>query len=111
MRHEPLRVGRVAVEPAADLVVHAARRHLLQGQACHLERLWVPRAAVVAEEKADRETAGELGCPAQAAVGPVEAVAAVAERLLERAGIGKFVSGRSSGEPLADGPGDLAARL
>ncbi len=57
VRNQPPRVGRVAVESAADLVVHAAGRHFLHRQRGHLQKLLVARAAVMAKEKANRQTA------------------------------------------------------
>jgi hypothetical protein len=41
VRHEPLGIDRVAVEAAADEVVHAARRHPVERRDHHRERLLV----------------------------------------------------------------------
>jgi hypothetical protein len=38
VRHEPLRVDGVAVEAAADEVVHAARGHTVEGEPYRVER-------------------------------------------------------------------------
>ena len=53
---QPALVGRVAVEPAADLIVEAAGRHLLEGAGGHLQRLGVAGAAVAPA------AAGARGC-------------------------------------------------
>ena len=39
MRHVPKGIHRVARKPAAEMIVHAARRHLAQGEQIHLERV------------------------------------------------------------------------
>ena len=48
VRHQPARVGGVAVEAAAELIVHAAGRHLLQRQRRHQQRHVVAVRAVFA---------------------------------------------------------------
>jgi hypothetical protein len=44
MGDDPFGVDGVAVEAAADQVVHAARRHAIEGQPHHVERVFAPRA-------------------------------------------------------------------
>ena len=44
VRDEPALVDRVAMEAAAELIVHAALGHLAQGQQHHVERFLVLRA-------------------------------------------------------------------
>ena len=39
MRDVPVLINAVSMEAAADLIVHAARCHLLQSECCHLQRL------------------------------------------------------------------------
>ena len=59
VRHEPVLVHRVAMEAAAELIVHAALGHLAQGEQHHVERFLVLRAGVVAEQEVvDRPGAG-----------------------------------------------------
>jgi hypothetical protein len=64
-------VCRVAVESTGELVVNSTRRHRLQRPRRHLQCLRVARAAVVAEQRPDREAGRELrraGLPAMALV-------------------------------------------
>ena len=59
MRHEPALVHRVAMEAAAELIVHAALGHLAQREQRHVERFLVFRARVIAEQEiVDRRAAG-----------------------------------------------------
>ena len=54
--HEPLRVGRVARKPAADLVVHAASGHGVQRLADHVQRVGLVETAMDTHQK--REPGG-----------------------------------------------------
>jgi hypothetical protein len=51
------------VEAAAHLVVDAPGGHVFQRQRRHAQRRGIAAAPVVAEQKADRQVAGELGAP------------------------------------------------
>ena len=68
---QPVGVGGVAMEPAADLVVDAAEGHRFQGLFRHLERLGLARAVVEAQQELQRHGLRELGCSAEAAVGGI----------------------------------------
>ena len=81
VRDVPARIGGVAVEAAAEVVVDAARGHVSQGDEIHFQRLLSPAAAnppwlgprVEAGEQVERDRAGELRRAAEAAVDGVEA--------------------------------------
>ena len=60
VRHQPTRVGGVAMEPAADLVVDAAIGHRVEGPAHLLGGLRIIAPARVAQEEADETRLGEL---------------------------------------------------
>ena len=51
MGHEPMVVHRVAMEAAADLVVHAPIRHRIQGQGHHVQCPILTRDVVVAQQE------------------------------------------------------------
>ena len=69
--HEPERVGRVAREPTAHVVVDAAGRHRVQRRGHHAEGLLLA-AQVGAQEEVERHRRGELRRPSEPAVGGVE---------------------------------------
>ena len=69
--HQPLVVHGVAVEAAAELVVHTPLGHLPKRLGDHLQVAPVPRQAVGAQEHVEHPGVGELGRPAEAAVGCV----------------------------------------
>ena len=48
VRHQPTLVGRIAVESAADLVIHAAGRHFFKRQLGHRQGALVASQAVMA---------------------------------------------------------------
>ena len=78
MRDVPARVGRVAVEAAAQMIVDAARRHVTQRGEVHLQRVLAlgrvrPVAGVNAGEQVERDGLRELRGVAEAAVHGVEA--------------------------------------
>ena len=86
VRHEPVRVDRVAVEAAADLVVDAAGGHRVERAGDHLQHLG--RAGSVpaeVEQQRDRHRLGELGRATEAAEPAVELVLEVLDRLVEDA--------------------------
>ena len=74
VRHEPLLVDGVAVEAAADEVVHAARRHAVERAAHEVERAG-------AEQELDRRRGRELRRAAEAAAALVVLRAQRAHRL------------------------------
>ena len=78
--HEPVRVDRVAVEAAADLVVHAAGRHRVERDRDHLERLGCGVARGHVEEEVERHRLRELGGAAEAAEALVELAAQPVDR-------------------------------
>ncbi len=83
VRHEPDGVDAVAVKAAAELVVDAAVRHLLQRQLGHEKTLDVAGAQVLREREVERHGLRELGLAAKAAVLVVEMLAHAVQRLVE----------------------------
>ena len=75
VRHEPLPVDGVAGEPAADVVVHPAGRHRVEGDGDHLARRLVPRAEVPEQEQVEAHRRRELRGRAEAAPFAVERAA------------------------------------
>jgi hypothetical protein len=71
MGHEPLLIDRVAVEPAAELVIDPARGHLLQGVFDHFERATVACAPVAAQQKHQGHRSREFRSASETAVPPV----------------------------------------
>ena len=53
MRYEPTLVDAVPVEPAAQLVIHAAGRHRAQCLQCHLQCGWLAGSDVVTQQHLD----------------------------------------------------------
>ena len=111
MRHEPARVGGVAVEAAPELIHEAAGRHALQGQDRHLERDRVARPPVVAQEQPHRKVGRELGRTRQTAVRGIEALLEGGHRRLDggAAGRGRPVDRRR--RPAERGADGVAQRL
>src|SRR5262249_47660236 len=72
MGYEPDRVDRIAVKPAADLVVNPAGGHLVERQSQHLGRTIVARRSLEAKKKFEQRSLGELWRAAKSAVLPVE---------------------------------------
>ena len=64
---EPVSVDGVAVEAAAELVVHAALGHFAQGEESHVEGFFLAGERVVAQEEVVGDGAGKLGGLAEAA--------------------------------------------
>ena len=60
MRRQPVIVHRIAMESAAELVVHAAAGHGLQRLGDHLQRQGVIRGAVIAQQELEDHGLGEL---------------------------------------------------
>ena len=75
VRHEPALVHRVAMEAAAELIVHAALGHLAQREQRHVERFLVLGARVVAQQEVVDRGARKLGRAAEAAQARVERAA------------------------------------
>ena len=93
VRHEPLGVGRVAVEPAAELVPHPAIRHRVQRASRHHERSRIPGRGGPAQLVLDGHRLRELRRAAPAAVGPVEGRLDGRRRGVEEIGRGIVRSG------------------
>ncbi len=72
VRHQPLSVHRVAMEAAAELVVHAAAGHPGQGVAQHLERARIAGPLPDAQDRLPGHRLRELGRLAEPAVALVE---------------------------------------
>jgi len=72
VRHQPLPVHRIAMEAAADLIVHAAAGHLGQGEVGHVLRLHDARALPVAQEEFPVHGLGKLGRAPRASLPRVE---------------------------------------
>ncbi len=80
---QPDGVDRVAVKAAADLVVHPAGGHLVEGKPEHLRGAVVARPPVGSGQKLQRRRLGKLRGAAEPAVLPVEGAAQPAEGLVE----------------------------
>ena len=68
MRHSPLGIDGIAVEPAADLIVHPSRCHHRQRVRRHLPCVRVPRPVLITKEKHEDRRTGKLGACAETAV-------------------------------------------
>ncbi len=91
MRNHPEIVHRVAAEAAADLVVHAAQRHTIEGEQRHVQGLFVSRTAgagrrPVAQQALDAGGVRELGGGSEAAVSGVELFLQLLTRHVKRHG-------------------------
>ena len=106
MGDEPPRIGGVAMEPAAHLVVDATERHLLQREPRHRQRLLVPRALPVAEEEANIHGGGELRRAPDASLAGIEYLRVVAHRAVEHVQLGQ-PGGRVGREAVLHRLGDL----
>ena len=84
VRDEPAVVHGIAMEAAAELIVHAARGHLAQSEQHHVERFLVLRARVVAQQKVVDRGTRELGRAAEAAEARIEGAAEDREAALQR---------------------------
>ena len=83
MRHEPMGVDAVTGESAADLIVNPAMRHLPQCESRQVERLFVPRARMMAQQEFETDGIRELGLSAETAVFPVDARQQTPRRLVK----------------------------
>ena len=79
---QPALVHRIAMETAAQLVVHAAARHLPQAVSHHFQRLLAAGPVVITQQEAQRHGLGKLGRAAKAAVDGVEIARHAAESLV-----------------------------
>src|SRR5579863_6176844 len=93
MRYEPALVHGVAMEAAAELVVHAAFGHFAQREQHHVERFLVFGAEMVAQQELKNRRAGKLGSAAESAELAIEGAAENEEAAIEHAG----VDGRPAG--------------
>ena len=84
VRDEPAVVHGVAMEAAAELIVHAAAGHLAQGEQHHVERFLVLGARVVAQQEVMHGDARKLGRAAEAAEARIEGAAEDGEGAFER---------------------------
>ena len=100
VRHEPALVDRVAVEAAADEVVHAAERHPVERAARHL-------LLAAAEEELEHRRGRELRRPPPAAPLRVEALAERALRVGEQR-VGERLARRRQVRARADVLGQVA---
>ncbi len=87
VRHEPALVGGVAVEPAAQLVVHPPAQHGVERHRRHLEQVRLAGGEVAAQHEVDDRGLRELGRPAPAAVSGVEVAGERGLRRGERRGL------------------------
>ena len=71
MRHKPLGINGVPCEAAADLVVHAAGRHLVAGVKHHVDGVLVAGAMRVAQQHQRLARPGKFRCITKAAVARV----------------------------------------
>ena len=86
VRHQPVAIGGIAVKAAANLVVDAAVRHLVQGQFHHFQGAGVEAVAVVAQQELRRHRLGELGGAAETAVEVVKLGRQLGIRLMHHLG-------------------------
>src|SRR5450432_2162673 len=61
MRRQPLRIGRIAGEPAPDLVINTAPDHLIQAQTGLYQGLLVPGEITIMEEEPDGKCLWKFG--------------------------------------------------
>ncbi len=108
MRHEPDRVGGIAREAAAQVVVDAAPGHGVQGAPRHRQRSFISPRRSQPQQELDRHRLGELGRAAPAAGARVEAVLDRRECVIERHWIKGSVAGRT--RVTRDGVRQIAAR-
>ncbi len=83
VRHQPVGIDRVAVEPATDLVVDAAGGHRIERHRHHLQDLRRRIHDGLVEEEGEGHRLGELRGAAEATEATVELVAEVGDGLLE----------------------------
>ncbi len=72
VRDEPLRVDGVPVEPAADVVVDPATGHAVERADHGAEGLGVAGRGPLVDQERQRHGLGELRCPAEPAVDPIQ---------------------------------------
>ena len=72
-------VHRIAMEAAAELIVHAAVGHRAQRFERHVERFLTVSSRVVAEQEIEHYGAGKFRCVAEAAMRGVEDAAEMLE--------------------------------
>ncbi len=84
--NEPVRVDRVAVEAATDLVVDAAGRHRVERSRGHLEHLGTRSTGGDVEQERDGHRLRELGCAPEAAEAGVVLLVQAGDRALEDRG-------------------------
>ncbi len=106
VRHQPLLVDAIAVESAAELVVHAALGHGAQGLLQHAHALLVAGALGVAQQELEGHGLGKLGGAAKAAVVRLELVCQRTEGVVEQ-----LVAQRASGHPGGGGRADMLDQL
>ena len=93
VRHEPLRIGAVARESAAELVVDAAVGHPVEGQRHHAQRGGVARAPPGPQEELERHRRRELRGTTKPAVPLVERCRKAHDGGLELRSLGVAVTG------------------
>ena len=82
------------MEPAADLIVDAAQRHLFEREPRHVQRLLVAAALPHAQQEARVQAAGELGRAPHAALLGIERLRSLLERAVEDVRAGQPGGGR-----------------
>src|ERR1700676_3220813 len=93
MRNKPVLIDRVAVNPAADLVLHPALCHLAQRDEHHLQRLLVLGLRVITHQEIVDTRTRELGSPAKAAGTRIEHPPESLERAIQYFAAGNRVAG------------------
>src|SRR3982751_3556039 len=68
VRYEPFGISGVTMKTAAELIVHAAVRHLVAGVADDFERFTITRARMSAQQEFEGHGRRKLGSAAEAAV-------------------------------------------
>ena len=110
VRHEPFFIDRVAGEAAADLVVHAAGRHLVARVQHHADAVPVACAVGVAQQHQRQAGPGELGRVAEAAEARVVLGLELGDSAVEPSRIELDVGLGLERDALADALADVVGR-
>jgi hypothetical protein len=94
VRHQPARVGGVAVKAAAHVIADAAARHALEGEEHLLERAPIARPPVMAEQELEHRRLRELGGASEAAPLVVEDRRQLSHRAVHRLDAGDIAGPR-----------------
>ena len=85
VRHEPLGIDAIAMESAAEMVVDAACRHVIERDDDHLQQRFVPRSPPASQQEVEVRGVGKLGRGAETAQAVVEGLGQI--------GFGRFQRG------------------